>query len=396
MTPAQQALSAVQTPAPKAERASKARVKSITRKSEPSVIVGADVADQSDNETEVAADPRESPEDSLVVPKNRAPLVVVGIVMLIAIGAGGYTLFARSAGSTPTTTGTQKVAVKEGSPVTAEEPKVKPDGEPTTPQDTEPNAAAPKREQVTPTGPVFKVVRRNGSLYLFLGKGVRVQKDELFRLVGVPLEGGKREVLGTAAVLVESPTLPEILTEEDLDSLPKDVFAYHDATAVRAKKPRTESSAVVATAEKPVVEKPVVEKPREKPVEKPAEKPSNTTLEVVKPVEPAAATVTKPGERRVIKGDVKLERRRAFGSRSEETVSVSTREGDVMTGCTVWLPSGKSRYYDRIPPTKVLEHSLDDYHDDTRPLDANLQRGTWALTQCKEGAGYFYFTNATR
>jgi hypothetical protein len=387
LTPAQKALSAIVTPRPKATSPKPAvplgRVSTPgRRKSEPSVIVGADAEDQSENTTlpEQAFD-----ESLMVVPKSRAPMMVLALLVLGGVGGAGYWAY----GGTPVTA---SAPVLE--PVVSVKPlPIEPAVEKPSPE--------PKHDRVVPPAQLFKVVRQGESPFIVLEKNERLVRGERLRLVGDELEGTKeREVHGTAAVVSVDNSLVTLVTEEDEDALPKQLFAFRDSSVPKSKKPIPEQPWALPNTTTVVVERPSEPKPEPSKPKPEAVKPI-TAPPLVNAAEPVVvqAVVTTPvapaKERRTIKGSVTLGRvHSAFRSGSE--VSIITSEADTLTGCTVWLPNGKSLFYDELKPKTNITDSLDSYKTDPRALTGEMVSGKWALVQCKQAPGYFYFKQSDR
>lgn len=359
LTPAQRALSAVATPRPKPPSTPRA----------------------------AAAD--EHHESLIIVPKSRAPALVVGALAVLSLGAVGFWAIGRNEGVVAAAPTKPAVVVTKPEPEpvpVAFEPKAAP--EPVAEAAQAQYKVESKRDLVVPPpGTLFKVTRKNDSAFLFLEKNERVEEGERFRLVGEPIDGAKRELYGTAAVYRVKGALAEIVIEQDETDFPKELFAFRDLTVPVAK-----------VAKKPV--KPVAHDPPAAATITAAQEPvkgveaTPTTAIVVATSEPQQAAAQKSSERRVIKGDVRIERRRR--NSDEGTVAVATREADVLAGCTVWLPNGRSKVFSTLAPGKSTVSSLESFRVDPRPLDPNLRSRQYALTQCEGAAGYFYFTDQNR
>ncbi len=209
--------------------------------------------------------------------------------------------------------------------------------------------------------------------------------------------------------------------DEDEGELPKD-YVYRDVTVVpkATRKPKANGAATpteatkapegknepkVADANEPKPAEPKPEGPKDpKPEGTVAAPPPNGATAVTAtgwnpmPSSGANSAVAAPATKnRQIRGDVVMQRRRngaaVFGGGIEASIAVTSAETDPLTGCTVWLPNGMSKYYPTVEPNRNIVSALSTFRNDPRTPDENMRSGKYALVQCKEGAGYFYFTN---
>jgi len=393
LTPAQKALSAA--------------AKSSRRPSEPSVVVGRQSLPPEEPESAVSQ-PNDF-DEPLTVSKGRAPLVIVTLLAFGALAGAGYWATTReSASGVVDPVGRAKETTPVKTTPVVDNPK-KPD-------------EVVKRPQVVPTGPVYRVARKDGEFLIVLEDSMHLKAGQRLRVVGEQIDGVKRELYGAAGVYKVTDAFAEILIDEDESDLPRELFAFLD-TSAPAKLPRkpVKPGETTTTVDKPptsVAPDPVkpVEPPTTATVRHPTVAPTpvaatspTTTPATTTPTTPTTPTTTTPTtadpatdwpKRRVILGDVRIDRRRsaasAFGASGEATVSVLSRERDTLSQCTVWLPNGRSSFFRSIQANQNIVLPLDKFKADERPMDKNLRSGGYALVQCSEGSGYFYFTNNNR
>lgn len=377
LTPAQRALS-VQAQAPQAP---------VKAPSKPGPPVQSRMAPSA---TERAL-PEVADDEPIVAPRrSAAPLIVVGLVALVALGGGAYVLIGNS-------TPAPKDPVVEVKPVDPVKPV-----EPLKP--VEPVAdvvdagaevvAVAERARVTPKGHLFKVIRRSDGAFIDIDKGQRLREGDRLRLVGEPLADKRREVFGQARVLELKArgTVAELLMEED-DAHPDQLFAFVDETVVERPKPTAKVNPT--KPDDPIVlADPFAKNP--KPDDRPAEPKVDPKPVEAKPVEPKVED--KPVEAALprIEGSVVLARTRdaLFGNTTSKVRVLVKSSSPAGAQCDVHLPNGKHLVFPTLRPGDNKESDLEQWGKDLRP-DPN-KATKWALVECRDAAGYFEFTDIVR
>ncbi len=405
MTPAQLALSVSEVPT-----SSERRISQLSGSPAQKVVEQQAARAAPSSSPKAIVDAPEVPSAEIVVPKSKAPLIVVAVLAgLVVVGA--IALFA--GGSKPPQPA--PVAVPTPKPLDPVPAPVAPADKPAvaepvpTPAPT-PASAAPT-ETIDVPGEVLKLVREGGKAYIILEKGQKLSEGDRLTLVGEPINGStKRPLLGSAAVLELKGALANLIVEEDFSSgAGAKVYAVRDAAVARPKpgavavakvepvKPAPEPVAVPVKPEPVVVAKvepkpePRVEpKPEPKPEPPPEPKPAPAKVEPVK-VEPVKA---EPVKVEAAKPQVKLPqlfgvirvRKDLYGqvARFENTSSYA------VSGCKFRLPNrmvGVLKPGVVVPSRGQTDVPYAEFKPDPDPVDPQFASG-WALVRCAEGVGY--------
>ncbi|MBX7113589.1 MAG: serine/threonine protein kinase [Myxococcaceae bacterium] len=199
------------------------------------------------------------PSMPILVPKSRAPVIVVGLLAFAALAAGGYWLMSKKPSAE---TGSTAAAVK---PAVVKEPVV----DDKAPEPPAPAAAAESdepKELIEVSGEPYRVLKDGDKYYVRIEDKQKMLKEgDSLRLVGAAVEGNKkREVLADASVLELKGHLARVLVDDEA-GLPAKLFAVRDESEM----PRTPK--------------------KKKSVTKPAEPVATTPVSTPQP-----ATVTEP------------------------------------------------------------------------------------------------------
>jgi serine/threonine protein kinase len=364
-----------------------------------------------------------SPSVELVVPKSRAPLVIVLLLLLGMLGGGGFFAYTKF-GPQLLGTGTAEplveplpekkepeklIAAKAGDPPKKEE-AVKEE-----PKKEEAVAAKPpedppqKLERIEVKGPVMKVIRDGEHFYVQVTGGkVRLQPGDQIKLLSEPVEKNKRDVVGIADVVESKGALARILLDPDT-KLPAHAFAIKDEGPKRIPKPPEKPAArkdepraepkkeeVLAKAEPPgpapttaAKEEPKREEPKPEPKkeEPKQEAKKEEPKQEAKKDEPKQTAAAVPANTKILTGGIVL------GAGIMRRVHIYNRSDFDWHGCELRLPN---RTFYRYNPQDEIKAGESDgiaftkFQDDTRPEDPQAAHG-WALVRCKEGAGYLQF-----
>lgn len=322
-------------------------------------------------------------DDEIVVPKSKAPMVVLGIVIVFLI-AGAAVLLKPS--SSPSEPAAPMVQV----------PDVKPLG---TAPNLPPVAAATKPSvqplpiiEVPAATPMFKVRGEGGRTYILLEKGQRLKEGDRVSLIGEAMPGSKHEVYGSGAVLELKGSIATLILDDDRLSEAKGrlvAIQQLQPTTVRTPKERPKTEPVVAAATKlpqpeplkPVVVEPVVERPKPVVAEKHIEPVKADPEPGLKRAEPAPA----PAARARFEGELQI-RKDLYGG----SVTLKNKSTFRVSNCNIRLPT-KMVYQMRggrfIDPNGAEEVQYADFKPDSKSLDENQKKG-WGLVECSEGIGY--------
>jgi serine/threonine protein kinase len=330
-------------------------------------------------------------DEPIIAPSRSAlPLVIVGMVAVAGLGVGGYLVF----GSETTPATPLPVVVEHQSPVAvAELTKVEADKvvESAVASDAGSAVAAVARARLTPTGTVFKIIRRSDGAFIDLEKGQRLREGDRLHLVGEPIEGKLREVFGQARVLELKArgTVAELLMEED-DSHPEALFGFVDeAMPVRPKVANTAKESGMLPSSFPTGSK--EPKALANADDHPTEPPLTPAVDQPKAVE------TKPAPQGLprIEGTVLFTRKTSgiLGATTTVRVIVNSETASGV-GCDVHLPNGLHQVFSTLKPRDSKESDLSEWKSDPRP-DPNKAK-EWSLVECKDAAGYFKYTVSIR
>ena len=377
------------------------------------------------------------PGASLVVPKNRTPMLVAGLVLLAVVGAGGVVAWSSLQGDHPAAE--PKPAEPAGPAAVAENPEP---AQPATPEKpvelaAPPLAAAPPdaEQPVDASEPVsrgrieaktaLKVVLDKDEYFVVLA-GTQAGEGDVFKLVGPPaspkskqrdwyVEGVVMDLKGKGLarlVLSEKVPLPPELyavKEAARRPVPTAVLAAAspvdkgdkgDATSAQqpqaaaqpaaaqpavqpAAQPAVQPAAVQAAAASPTpAAKPGAAQPAAQPTVATAARPQGSPQPGTS-IQPAAAGAPVP--QRTLVGEVEV---------SEVTVSILNKSQFDWSDCEVRLPPNKVHRFPSI--LKIVRGgrmpvSKGQLKVDARAPDAQVLKGAWALMRCKEGAGYLAY-----
>lgn len=408
LTPAQRALSMQQqrpaaTPAPKVKsNAPVAPARAVSRPAPP-----------------VTEQPHEHHDDEPIIAPKRSPLpfVIVGLLAVAALGAGGYVLF--GPGSTPKDPVVDPV--KPVDPVKTVDPSKVPDKPVEPPEPLKPvaepvvvdagaavEAPVAARQRITPKGTLYKIIRRSDGAFIDLGKAKqRLREGDRLRLVGEPVSGAEREVYGQARVLELKArgTVAALLMEED-ESHPDQLFGFVDETVVdrpKTPKPNGKPDEPIALADpykKPDDGKttdPKAADPKAADPKAADPKAADPKVEDPKAADPKTAEV-KPAENALprIEGSVVLIRKKdvLFGN-TTSTVKVMVKSGSPPgSSCDVHLPNGTHQLFGALKPGDNRESDAASWPRDPRPDPNKAQK--WVLVECRDAAGYFEYSDIVR
>jgi serine/threonine protein kinase len=391
MTPAQRALSVAAqptltpTPAPVAVAAPKVKSKSRA----PAVA------------TPMAAE--ETISEPVVLPRSKAPLIAVAMVVLVAVVGGGAAVALRSKDEpAPVPVVVDKPADKpvEKPIEVVQKPVDKPVEKPVEPP-VETTVAVEKSEAlgtVTTSGEELPMRLDDDQVIVVLPQGHKTayaDGDEV-QLIGPP-DADKKARLYAHAIVTE--VKGRLIKMEVVDGDAAAArFAQRDLGA-RPTPRKPKKPVVVTTVDKapvqPAVEKtpvqaqPVVEKQPAQPavVEKAPVQPAMVpeAFPARQPAQPQPVQPAQPQPGAVqIKGELSLFRR---GGR----VVIQNRTGVVLTNCTVRLTNNHTATIATVGPK--LELRAADFKLDSRAVDARLQsyfNMGYSAVYCAEGSGGFY------
>lgn len=372
-----------------------------TEPMQPAYVPGAQVGGRSSQPGE-----EPGPSSAYAVPKSRAPMVVVLLFVLIALGGGGFFAwqqFGPQANAEPLV-----VAPPPEKKDPVEVANVDPVPENKEPEKVEPAkvAIAPgaKLERVEVNGPVWKIIRDGDKYYVQVtGKPRQLEKGDEVRILGPEVEKNRRELYGLATVVETERSLARILIDEDTTVPPK-AFAVKETGPKRVARVERKAAAEKAEpgktgpakVEPAKVEPAKVEQAKAEPAKVEPQKVEQTKVEPQKvdqtKVEPAKVEhvepqKAEPARQKVLTGGIVLGKARA-------KVHIFNRNDFDWHGCEVWLPTKKHYKYPREDDAITAADSdgvpLGAFEDFTKPEDPQFANG-WALVRCKEGAGYVQF-----
>ncbi len=192
-----------------------------------------------------AEEPAE-PSMPIIVPKSRAPAIVVGLLAFAALAGGGYWLMSKPHAESGNT-----VAVVE--PAVTKEPIDDKVPEPAAVVAADPDEP---KELIEVNGEPYRVLKDGDRYYVRVEDKQKMLKEgDSLRLIGGPVEGSKkREVLADASVLELKGHLARVLVDDEA-GLPAKLFAVRDESerprAAKKKKTTTKAGEPVAAAPGP-------------------------------------------------------------------------------------------------------------------------------------------------
>lgn len=370
------------------------------------------------------------------VPKSKAPMIIVLLFALIALGGGGYFAWEQFGGqlfkpAEPLVVDPPPPPKKDDAVEVAkvDQPAVKKDEpEKTEPAKVDPaktdavepkNVPAPvKLERIEVKGPVWKIIRDDDKHYVQVtGKPKLVVGDEV-KVLGPELDKAQREVYGIASVVEVKGSLARLIIDEDTQ-MPTKAFAVKELGPKRAARLEAKRQAEAAKTAQPGSEPAKTDPAKTEPaktepaktdsakVEPAKTEPAKTDVAVAKndhaqaephknepqKVEHVAKTepaktdkAPAPSSYKTLTGGIVL-------GRGGRKVHIFNRNDFNWHGCEVWTPTKKHFKYD--PEAEIAAGDSDgvDYgrfEDFTKPEDPQFANG-WALVRCKEGAGYVQF-----
>jgi hypothetical protein len=381
LTPAQRALSVNAQPTPAAPKAkSKAPIPSPDQ---------AQVRTQARRQAQASsAAAEETVSEPVVVPRSKAPLIGVAVVVLAVIGGGAFFALRSKDEPAPVVVPpvVEKPVEKQPDPVAVEKPVEKPEA---TPGPIE--AVAEKAEvlgMVATTGDDLAIrIDDDGKVIIIVPEGhktVFAEGDDVL-LIGPPDADKKAPIYAKAIVDDIKGRLVKLEIEKGNKAAAR--FAQRQVSSVKV--PRKPKKPVeVAAVDKTPVRQPVVDKtPTVQPVEKPVTE---------KPVQPAmvpeAFPKTGPTQQQqvvapaqvAIKGELTVFRR-------TQRMVIQNRTGVTLTNCTVRLTNNHTATLASIGASVELLASS--FKLDPRGVDPALKayfdRG-YSAVYCTEGTGGFY------
>ena len=342
MTPAQRAMSMVEPAAAPPQAKSVAKARSIAP---------------------AASSPGEA-EAPLTLQKSRAPLVVVGLLLFIAV-AGGAIFMLQSQKPQPATEPTPPEPMVVAEPV-KEPVAVEVDA------GAAPIAAPTPLEFITVEGKTWKVLRKNGEDLVLLGKGDVLREGDRVNIVGEVNGEGKYPLYARGAVMQLKGSVATLIFDESA-ALPETAYAAKDASPKRT---------VVARKDPPRGTDPVKTGEPAKLVEEP------TPAKTVEP-EPVKVAEPEPVKTNTTQlfGQVRISTANILGSR---TVLVQSQNAFSLSNCEVRLPSNLVYRFGRrtISGNETAKVAFTQFRPDSRPADPQFKQD-WAAVYCREGTGYW-------
>ncbi len=354
----------------------------------------------------------------LRIVKSRAPLLVgMALLGLSTLAVGAYFLSQLQ----PPLANVQE---DDGPSKETETPKTiepKHDDERLRPHvtDTEPKTQEPEtparqpRPLVKVRPPIFKIQHRDENHYVVLERGQKLTTGERLIIVGTAQAAGKRELLGSGAVVSVKGALAEVLLG-DMEESEDAEFAVREEKSLAAALPKAPTPKVPPRSElsKPPEQKtPDAKEPVAPPTGKappavadppialqpfpvaaspapasqpPAEAPSTPVAQPVK----ATPVSTPPAQVRqmpTIRGHIDVRR-----GLSSNFVYVMNDNAFTLSDCYVRLSNGTAYRFARreiVLGKGFIEIDQRKFTADAVPATEDMRRG-WSLMQCKEGDGY--------
>ncbi|MBL8952755.1 MAG: serine/threonine protein kinase [Myxococcaceae bacterium] len=352
------------------------------------------------------------------VPKSKAPMVALSIVLLAAVGGGGFFAWRElgpgllgGGGATeplvveppPKKNDPLEVAKVDPPPKKDPEPEVAkkdPDPEVKQPEVAKQpeNVAAPQKlERIEVKGQVWKIIKDRDEYYVVVQGKQTLEKGDEVKVLGPELEKAQREVYGVAMVVEVERSLARLLVDEETKIPPK-------AFAVKELGPkRTERLAVrqerkgqeVARVEPMKQAEPEPTKAEPTKTEPTKTEPAKVEpTKVEHPVRQQPEQVAQPAKsddvrQKTLNGGITVS--------GQSKVYVFNRTDYAWHGCEIWLPTKKYFRYDPGAEISAQDSDKLEYGRFTEPkavdpaVQRELDKGTWALVRCKEGAGYVSF-----
>ncbi len=348
------------------------------------------------------------------VPKSKAPMVVLSLVLLAALGGGGFFAWEEFGAKLLGGGGTVEPLVVEPPPKKEDpievakvdpppekkDPEVeKKDPEPQKePEKVEPAAPPVKLERIEVKGPVFKIIKDRDEYYVVVQGKQKLEKGDEVKILGPELEKSQRELYGNATVVEVERSLARLLIDEEL-KLPPKAFAVKELGPKRAARVERREAAKAEPGKAEPVAK--VEPARQAEPEK-IERAEPSKIETAK-LEPPPKQEHPARQPEAVKEPAKTDDVRQKILNGGITVSgqskvyVFNRTDFAWHGCELWLPTKK--YYRYEPNAEISAQDSDKLEygrfSDPKAVDPAVQKeldkGTWALVRCKEGAGYVSF-----
>lgn len=367
-----------------------------------------------------AADVQEPPSAPMVVPRSKAPWIVVGVLGVAAAGVLTAAFLKSQSKPEPLAVGEPPVAeakVDAGEPVAVAEPTKPVEPSPEPEPEPEPAAAAEPTPIRTIAAPKqkFLVKQAGDSLALVLKDKKALKKGDELEFIGDPGTGKSAPVYAEGVVLGLDGPVATIAVYDDA-ALPAKVYAVkHTAPqklsgtrkvgrpkAPGAKAPPeaepTASASPGGTAAEPEPTKVAVADPIvpamavDNPFDKgsrtappPTPRPEPTRVEPAK-AEPTRVEAPAPtGPVKQVTGSIQL-----LGPKTAWVARFLNSSSFSLTGCQLRLPGALTFKFTReIYSRGAADVPMASFAADPRPADPQFAKG-WAAMYCREGTGYVF------
>jgi serine/threonine protein kinase len=372
-------------------------------------------------------------DSSIVVPRSKTPYIVVGLLVLVASGAGATFLLnpGASTAEPPVKPAVEEVKADPKPEVVARvepkpDPVEKPDEKPEPPPAKEPVSLG----RVEPKS-VLKIVRDKDTLWINLA-GEKAGMGDSFSIVGEPIsEGSKqRDRFATGMVLELNGALARVVLDEGDVALPAKIYAAKDSGARRSQKDidikrqqgtqkaKDPGTTVAVVDHKPSAAETKPPEPAEPKPEPPKAEPPKVETRPPPPAEPPPQPKPADTNRVPVNKNPVVAANTPGPPPPTPAPAVAPRllTGllNPMEGGDYMLKSkttfGWSKCEIRIPPNRVYRFP-DTYslvpnatvkivarhvQNDTRPPDPQVVKGNWALVRCAEGVSYLPYDRQTQ
>jgi eukaryotic-like serine/threonine-protein kinase len=357
-------------------------------------------------------------EPELRIAKSRAPLLVgVLFLGLSTLAAGAYFLSQRPSGPTKVETKAEPLnlpATPQRVEAEHADDKPEPQVADTPLKNQEPETPVrPPRPMVKVRPPIFKIQHRDENHYVVLERGQKLATGERLIIVGKAQTAGKRELLGSGAVVSVKGALAEVLLG-DMEESEDGEFAVREEKSLTAALPRPPTPKVPPRSEpaktpevktpeaKDAVAQPEVKVPpavADPPIalhpfpvagaptpvtQAPATAPSNPVAQPVK-VAPAPTQPVQVRQMPTIRGHIDVRR-----GLTSNFVYVMNDNVFTLSDCYVRLSNGTAYRFSRgeiVRGREFIEIDQRKFAADPAPPTEDMRRG-WSLMQCREGDGY--------
>ncbi len=325
------------------------------------------------------------------VVKSRTPWVVLGGLALAALAGGGWWMARGVKPSAAVEVVSTNDTPKKKTTIETPDPPVQATAEADAGENVA-EAEKPANPLISVRPPVYKVVHRNESHYIVLGKQHTLSTGDRLAVVGPPLDDDKREYLGAAAVIEVTGALAEVLMDVAEDS---DDEHFVVRETVQAKALQGRRAPVAAAGKKTAVVQPSAAQSDAGVKTEPAP-PATTPTEPAMVVQPFPTAPTPPApstapasaavkQMPTVKAHIDV-RRGAFNN----YVYLVNDNNFTLSGCYIRLSNSTAFH---LPPSQVIrsrefaEIDQKKFRADPSPPTEAMRQG-WSLIQCREGDGY--------